>query len=41
MAIARARITQPVLLLFNELTANLDTQTAAKMVELFRNVHCE
>lgn len=41
MAIAHALITQPVLLLADEPTGNLDTQTAVEMFELFRKVHRE
>ncbi len=41
VAIARYSITEPALLLADEPTGNLDTQTAAEMFQLFRKVHRE
>ena len=41
MAVARALVTRPALLLADEPTGNLDTRSAAEVFELFRNFNRE
>lgn len=41
MAIARALVNNPKLLLADEPTGNLDTQSGREIVELFRSLHNE
>ena len=41
MAIARALVNDPVLILADEATGNLDTRTSYEIMELFQNLHAQ